>query len=129
MDVQDCEVCSIILGARYDVIFDTVGKSSFSDSINSLNQNGRYLLANPSPSDMARGRWLSMRSSKKVIFGTVNMKPKDLIFLKELVEAGKLKSVIDRSYQLEQIVEAHRYVETGHKKGHVVITVKQNNKT
>jgi len=116
-------------GETYDVIFDTVGKSSFSGSINSLNQNGRYLLANPGLSEMARGRWLSMTSSKKVIFGTASMKPEDLIFLKELIEAGKLKPVIDRTYPLEQIVEAHRYVEKGHKKGNVVITLDHNNKT
>ncbi|MCJ7536523.1 MAG: NAD(P)-dependent alcohol dehydrogenase, partial [Anaerolineales bacterium] len=116
-------------GQTYDVIFDVVGKTLFSGSIRSLKQNGRYLLANPGLSQMVRGKWTSMTSSKKVIFGAADQKTEDLITLKELIEAGKIKSVIDRRYPLEQIAEAHRYVETGHKKGNVVITVEHNSKT
>jgi len=116
-------------GETYDVIFDIVGKSSFSRSIRSLKQNGRYLLANPGLSQMVQGQWTSITSSKKVIFGAASPKTEDLIFLKELIEAGKIKSVIDRRYPLEQIAEAHRYVEKGHKKGNVVITLEHNNKT
>ncbi len=110
-------------GQTYDVIFDVVGKSSFSRSIRSLKQNGRYLLANPGLSHMVRGGWISKRSSKKVIFGAASRRTEDLIFLKELIEAGKIESVIDRRYPLEQTAEAHRYVDKGHKKGNVVIIV------
>jgi len=111
----------------YDVIFDVMGKSSFSSSIKSLKQNGRYLIGNPGLTQIIRGQWISMRSNKKVIIGAGIQKHEDLIFLKELIEAGKIKSVIDRCYPLEQVPEAHRYVETGHKKGNVAITVAQNN--
>ena len=116
-------------GKIYDFILDVIGKSSYSGSIRSLKQNGRYLIANPWPSQMVRGRWTSMTNSKKVLFGAASPKTEDLNFLKELIEAGKMRSVIDRRYPLEHIAEAHRYVETGHKKGNVVITVQQNNHT
>jgi len=91
----------------YDVIFDAVGKLSSSRSKRSLSNNGFYL---------------STKSS-------ISEKTEDLIFLKELIEAGKIKAVIDRCYPLEQIPEAHRYVEKGGKKGNVVITVEHNDKT
>jgi len=115
-------------GETYDLIFDVVGKSSFSGSIRSLKQNGRYLIANPGLSQMVRGRWTSMTSSKKAISGAASGTTEDLIFLKELIEEGKIRSVIDRRYPLEQTAEAHRYVETGHKKGNVVITVEHDSK-
>ena len=116
-------------GETYDVIFDVVGKSSFTHSVRSLKHNGRYLLANPRLSQMVRGLWTSRRSSKKVIFGAASEKTEDLLILKELIEAGKIQSVIDRRYPLEQIAEAHWYVETGHKKGNVVITVAHTHTT
>jgi NADPH:quinone reductase-like Zn-dependent oxidoreductase len=116
-------------GKTYDVILDVAGKGSFSGSMRSLKPNGRYLLANPRPSDMVRGRWTSMTSSKKVIFGAPSHGDGGITFLKELIEAGKLKPVIDRRYPLEQTAEAHRYVETGHKQGNVVIMVGHDHDT
>ena len=116
-------------GQTYDFILDVVGKGSFSGCVRSLKHKGRYLIANPGLLQVLRGRWASMTSSKKVIFGVVNPKTEDLIFLKELIEAEKLKTVIDRCYPLEEIVEAHSYVEAGHKKGNVVITVGHDNQT
>ena len=116
-------------GETYDFILDVVSKSSFSGSIKSLNQNGRYLIANLGLLKMVRGRWTSKTSSKKVMFGATFPKTEDLVFLKELIEAGKIKSVIDRTYPLDQIVEAHRYVETGQKKGNVVIIVEHKSRT
>ena len=110
-------------GEVYDSILDVVSKSSFPGSTRSLKRDGRYLIANPGLSQMVGGRWTSMTSSKKVIFGAAYPKTEDLIYLKELIEAGKIKSVIDRSYPLEETAEAHRYVETGQKKGNVVIHV------
>lgn len=110
-------------GQTYDVIFDVPGRSSFSGSIRSLKQNGRYLLANPGLSHTLQGPWASMRSGKKVIFGAASQKTEDLVFLKNLIEAGQIKAVIDRRYLMEHIAEAHKYVEAGHKKGNVVITI------
>jgi NADPH:quinone reductase-like Zn-dependent oxidoreductase len=116
-------------GQTYDVIFDVVGKSPYAGSVRALTKNGCYLIANPGFSTMLRARWTSSRSGKKVIVGTASYKTEDLNFIKELIEGGKIKSVIDRRYPLEQTAEAHKYVETGQKKGNVVITVAQNHKT
>ena len=111
-------------GDTYDVIIDVVGKSSFSGSVRALKPKGRYILGNPSLSARIRARWTPMPSGKKVIVATANYKSEDYTFLKELLQSGKIKPVIDRCYPLEQTAEAHRYVEQGHKKGNVVITVK-----
>jgi NADPH:quinone reductase-like Zn-dependent oxidoreductase len=113
-------------GETYDVIIDVVGKSSFSRSIRALKPNGRYVLGNPSLSGMIRGRWTSIVSDKKVIFEPARYRAEDYTFLKGLIEAGKIKSVIDRRYPLEQTAEAHKYVEKGYKKGNVVITVEKS---
>jgi len=107
----------------YDVVFDIVGKSSFSGSLKALKPKGRYVLANFSVSGAVRGLWVSMTGTKKVIQGLAPYRSEDLVHLKELIEGGRLKAVIDKRYPLEQTEEAHRYVETGGKRGNVVITV------
>ncbi len=114
----------------YDIIFDTVGKSSFSRCKDSLTQKGVYLATLPALAIILQMLWTSVIGSKKAIFSasSLSWSSQDLSFLRELIEAGKIKPVIDRSYPLEQIAEAHRYVETGHKKGNVVITVANSNK-
>jgi NADPH:quinone reductase-like Zn-dependent oxidoreductase len=114
-------------GQSYDVIFDVVGKSSFSSSIRSLRESGYYLFANPRLSHMLRGLWTSITSNRKIVAGAAPLHTEDLIFLRELIEEEKLRSVIDKTYPLERIPEAHRYVEGGRKKGHVAITVGHNN--
>jgi NADPH:quinone reductase-like Zn-dependent oxidoreductase len=110
-------------GESYDVIFDVIGKTSFSDSLRSLNPNGYFLLGNPGLSHTLRGRWSQMKNGQKVIFRSESQSTEDFELLKELVEAGQIKTVIDRRFPLEQMADAHRYVETGQKKGNVVITL------
>ncbi|MCF7803919.1 MAG: NAD(P)-dependent alcohol dehydrogenase [Candidatus Marinimicrobia bacterium] len=111
-------------GNTYDVIFDVVGTSPFSRSVRSLRPNGRYLLANLSLADMIRGFWISKTTSKNVISDLADYAMEELHHLRDLIEAGKIRAVIDRRYPLEQIPDAHRYVETGRKTGNVVITIK-----
>jgi NADPH:quinone reductase-like Zn-dependent oxidoreductase len=116
-------------GKTYDVIMDTIGKSPFAGSLRSLNENGTYLNANPGLLDRIRWGWASKRSTKKVIPWTAGYSTDNLLALKELIEAGKIKPIIDRRYPLEQTADAHRYVDEGHKKGNVVITVEHDHKT
>jgi NADPH:quinone reductase-like Zn-dependent oxidoreductase len=119
-------------GQTYDIIFDTVGKSSFSRCKGSLTQKGVYLTAT-GLAVVPQMLWTSKIGSKKAILALTGLMPssektKNLVFIKELIEAGKIKAVIDRRYPLEQTAEAHRYVDKGHKKGNVVITLEHNNK-
>mgnify|MGYP000626559517 FL=1 len=110
-------------GDSYDLILDTVGKTSFSHGKKSLKKNGVFLPVVMNLTELVQIVWTSMRGGKKVKGGVAGERVEDLEFFKELFEKGELKPVIDRSYPLEQTVEAFRYVENGHKKGNVVITV------
>jgi NADPH:quinone reductase-like Zn-dependent oxidoreductase len=116
-------------GKTYDVIFDVIGKSSLSSIMDRLNLHGRYLTAVPQMSQIIRWQWSVRRSGKKVIFWaprTVGIYTEDFAFLKGLIEGGRVRAIIDRCFPLEQTAEATRYVESGHKLGHVVITVVQD---
>jgi NADPH:quinone reductase-like Zn-dependent oxidoreductase len=109
-------------GETYDLIFDVLGRSSFSRCKSSLSENGRYLLASFKTKQLFQMVRTSITGGKKVICALASEKQENLEFIKELVEAGKIKSVIDRSFPMEQAAAGHRYVEAGNKKGHVVIT-------
>jgi len=109
-------------GQVYDAIFDTVGKTSVSRSRKSLKKDGSYLLATFGLPTLVQLLWFSKTGSQNFEFGTLEEKTEDLIFLKDLIEAGAIKAVIDRCYPMEQAAEAHRYVESGAKKGNVVLT-------
>jgi len=114
-------------GEKYDLIFDVVGKTTYPRCVNSLKEKGLFLSTLPTLAIILQSIRTSMIGGKQVKFGDAVPKIENLIFLKELAEAGKLKPVIDRRYPLEGTPEAFKYVETGHKKGNVVITVAHNN--
>jgi len=114
-------------GETYDIIFDIIGKSPFSSCVDSLNHNGIYLLANPKVSLINRDKKVAKKSGKRIVnrnMATRTERTEQLTFLKELIEEGKIKTVIDRRYPLQKVAEAHEYVETGHKTGNVIITIR-----
>jgi NADPH:quinone reductase-like Zn-dependent oxidoreductase len=110
-------------GKQYDIIFDIVGKDGSTIRTSALRPRGRYLLANFSLSMIVMAVWTKYTSTKQVLIGVAPYDIKELDYLATLVEAGLCKSVIDRTYRLEDMVEAHRYVDGGYKKGHVAISV------
>jgi len=112
-------------GETYDIILDTVGKTTFARCKGSLKPQGLYLASAGGVREMLQSVWTALRGDKKVIFGMPTESKQALNALLQLVESGQLRPVIDRCYPLEQTAEAHRYVDKGHKRGNVVITVAQ----
>lgn len=112
-------------GETYDVVVDTVGTAPFSRCRRSLRKGGRLLLVLAGLPDMLKGLWVSLTSGRSVIAGPATVKRDDLLTLAALAEAGAFQPMIDRIYPLDQIAEAHRYVDTGRKKGNVIISVRE----
>jgi NADPH:quinone reductase-like Zn-dependent oxidoreductase len=110
-------------GQSYDVIFNMVARSSFSECVKTLNPGGRYLLGNPRLSDMLRSVLTSWFTDKAAIFAFAGEKEEELLALKQMIEAGKIRSCIDKIYPMEQAAEAHRRVETEQRLGSVVISM------
>jgi NADPH:quinone reductase-like Zn-dependent oxidoreductase len=110
-------------GKTYDVIFNMVARSSYSGCVNSLNPEGRYLMGNPRISDMIRSVLTSRFTDKTAIFAFAGETEEELLALKDMIEAGKIKSIVDKIYSPEQAAEAHRRVETEQRLGVVVISM------
>jgi NADPH:quinone reductase-like Zn-dependent oxidoreductase len=110
-------------GETYDLIIDVVGKKAVFQRLKLLKPEGYYFLAYAGLSDIVLSMWVSMRSSKKLKIESSSQNKEDLLHLKTLIEEGAIKPVIDRSFPLEQMPEAHRFAESGRKKGNIVITV------
>ena len=108
---------------KYDVIFDVVGKSPYKKSLQCLNPNGRYLLANVGFTPMIRGVWTSKTTDKTVITAPAPERKPELIKIRGLLEAGKIKPIIDRTFSLAEIPEAHRYIDSGMRKGNTVAII------
>ncbi|HUM98404.1 MAG TPA: NAD(P)-dependent alcohol dehydrogenase [Chitinophagaceae bacterium] len=113
---------------KYDIIFDTVAKKSFSQCKNVLSDNGIYLTTFPTPAVLIKQLFQSKEKGKRALFVAAGMKPvaekiKNLQYLSGLIKSDKLKTIISKKYSMDDIAEAHRYVETGHKKGNIVIKI------
>jgi len=108
---------------KYDVVFDVVGRGRFPTCLRALRPKGFYLVANPHFSTMFRAPWGWARNGKKVIVRGARPRTEDLDFLRDLVEAGKMRSTLDRTYRLEELPDAHRRVDSGLALGRVAITL------
>lgn len=110
-------------GRRYDVIFDLIPGSDYAGAVACLEPKGRYILANPLFGPLLRARWTNRTSDKRVLTKFAASKPDDLVLLKELAEAGRIRGAIDRCFPLDEAAEAHAYVDGGRRKGAVVLTM------
>jgi NADPH:quinone reductase-like Zn-dependent oxidoreductase len=113
-------------GRSYDVILSTVARASYSRCIGALRPKGRYLLANPRVSDMLRSVFTSRTTDKTAVFAFAGEREEELLVLKEMIEAGTIRPVVDRVYPMEQAAEAHRRVETEQRSGLVVISLRKS---
>jgi NADPH:quinone reductase-like Zn-dependent oxidoreductase len=114
-------------GQRYDVIFSMVARTSYSGCVKALNPGGRYLMGNPRLSDMLRSVLTSRFTDKAAIFAFAAEKEEELLALREMIEAGKIRPIVDKIYPMAQAAEAHRRVETEQRLGPVVISMGKGN--
>ncbi len=110
-------------GETYDIILSSAGTTSFSRCKHALKEGGRLLMVLAGLPDLIQIPWAALSSSKRIVAGPAAEKPDDLRIIKQLAESGAFRPAIDRQYPLDRIVEAHAYVDAGHKKGSVVVTV------
>jgi NADPH:quinone reductase-like Zn-dependent oxidoreductase len=114
------------LNEKFDVVFDTVGKSNILKTIKIIKEKGLYIHAVTTPATSIKIRLCLLTSNKKLIGGTFKSTNEQINFIKKLALEGRIKPYIDRNFKFEDIVDAHKYVDKGHKKGNVTITIKQN---
>lgn len=112
-------------GESYDIIYDTVGKMSIKKALNVLKKNGQLILGAALISQMLEAGWIAVTKKTKIIAGEMKESKADLEFLASLYETGKMKAVIDKTFSMEEIKEAHRLVDSGRKKGNVIISIQQ----
>jgi NADPH:quinone reductase-like Zn-dependent oxidoreductase len=110
-------------GETYDVIVDTVGNAPFSRSRGSLAEGGRLLMVLGSLGEILASPWAALTGSRRIVAGPAAERPEDVRFLAGLAASGAFRAVIDRDFPLERIVDAHRYVDTGRKRGSVIVTL------